>query len=515
MGTLLTNYKSVVINEILTNITSNTSQYYAFVAGPVPVASVSNTTLDDYSSKFLNEWELLFGKKLSNSNILPVMTYNQWISNTVYEMYDNTKDLTGTNYYAITSPTYEGGSYNVFKCIYNNGGAPSTELPDQLQSESFTKSDGYIWRYITSISSQIFSRFSTDQYVPIISNPAISSAAYEYTGVEVVVVTNGGNGYSCYTNGTVQSVINSTCFQIGNNANISSNYYSNNGIYFYNTSSATAQLTTVASSFNNSSGNFVITSSPMQVAPANTNGIQSQITLYNISPAVVFNSDASPGNSPAGYTIVNTSTNSISSVVMVDNGTNISWCNVSIVSNSVYGFGATAYAIVPPPGGHGYDPVNELDCQGFGVSFYFANNEGSKIPTEVQYNKIGLIQNPYTINTTSFGAFSRTAANTFSQVLKSTVSPSVTYNVGDTVIGSTSGATGLVAFSNSSTLYLTGDKYFSSGEYVSNGTLSTEITINTIGDLYSKNIVPLYIQNVTNVQRANNQTESFRLIIQI
>ena len=109
----------------------------------------------------------------------------------------------------------------------------------------------------------------------------------------------------------------------------------------------------------------------------------------------------------------------------------------------------------------------------------------------------------------------RTAANTFSQILKSTVSPSKIYTVGDTITSANTGAVGTVAFSNSTVLYLTGDKYFADGDTISNGTVSTIISINTIGDLYAKNIVPLYIQNVSNVQRANNRTESFRLIIKV
>ena len=124
------------------------------------------------------------------------------------------------------------------------------------------------------------------------------------------------------------------------------------------------------------------------------------------------------------------------------------------------------------------------------------------------------MKNPYTILANgSIG--SRTSANAFSQVLKANVSPAKVYSVGDKIIGANSGALGVVAFSNTSVLYLTGDKYFISGETVSNGTTTTAITINTIGDLYTKNMVPFYIQNVTNVQRANNQTESFRLIIQV
>ena len=525
MGTLLQNYKKAIIDEIVTNITSNTSQYYAFAAGPIPyVGNTPVITTDDYNSKFVNEWNLLFGKKLSNTNILPIINYNQWVANTVYNRYDNTVDFisTNTSCYAVVAPLSAGGSYLIYKCIDNANGAPSTIPPSLVQSSSFNPGDGYIWRYITSISAAIYSSYATLTYIPVLSNPTIVSNAYDNSGVEVIVMNNGGNGYISYagspqgsnsgTNVYVQGYnTNGTVIQISNNSSTDANFYTKNGIYFYNSGNATGQLRYITNYVSNSIGKFVTLNANIDlsvITPGN-NG-----TSYYISPRVIFNSDADSTSVPAGYAVVNTTSNSIYGVTIVNNGSGVTWCNISIVSNTSYGSGVSAYAIVPPPGGHGADPVNELNCQGFVTGFYFANNELNTIPTEVQYNKIGIIKNPYSMYANG-SINSRTSANTFNQVLMATVSPSKIYSVGDTIISSNTGAVGTVAFSNSSVLYLTGDKYFNSGDTVSNGSVFTVITINTIGDLYAKNIVPLYIQNVTNVQRANNRTESFRLIIQI
>jgi len=526
MGTLLSNYKKAIIDEIVTNITSNTSQYYAFAAGPVPYVNITPVvTTDDYNSKFINEWNLLFGKKLANTDILPMINYVQWVSNTVYNRYDNTVDFIGSNTscYAIVAPVTAGGSYLVYKCIDNANGNPSTIPPSLVQASSFNPGDGYIWRYITSISAATYSRFSTSSYIPIVPNPTTVSTAYENSGVEVVAITNGGNGYISYagnpqgSNSITANVYvqgynnNGTIIQIANNSSTDANFYTQNGIYFYNSGTATGQLRYITNYTVNTTGKFVTLNANIDLSSvtAGNNG-----TSYYISPRVIFTSDADSSSVPAGYSVVNTTSNSVYGVTMLNNGTGVTWCNVSIVSNTSYGIGASAYAIVPPPGGHGADPANELNCEGFIVSFYFANSELSTLPTEIQYNKIGIIKNPYKIlSNTAIGA--RTSANTFSQVLKATVSPSKIYNVGDKITSSNTNAVGTVAFSNSTVLYLSGDKYFADGDTVSNGTVSTIISINTIGDLYAKNIVPLYIQNVSNVQRANNRTESFRLIIKV
>ena len=61
------------------------------------------------------------------------------------------------------------------------------------------------------------------------------------------------------------------------------------------------------------------------------------------------------------------------------------------------------------------------------------------------------------------------------------------------------------------------DKFFSNSEFIlsANGLVSAEISINTKGDLYAKDIEPLYIQNIDNVTRSNTQTESYKLVIEI
>lgn len=510
MGKLLPSYKKGVIDEILLNITANTSHYYAFASNPVsysgntPAASAA-----DYDANFVQNWQLLFGKKLSNTDIVPMIKNIRWEANTAYVKYDNSVDLSNSAFYVVTDPGVPGGQYDIYKCIDNANGAVSTEIPDQLQAASFTKSDGYTWRYIASISDANYSKFATTAYVPVTPNTSVVSGAYDYSGVEVVKISHSGNGYSAYTNGVVQSVSNSTLIQISASASTDNDFYTRNGIYIYNESEATSQLNVVSAYVSNSTGNFVYLASA-----ANTNNITPSVTRYSISPRVIFQTDGDVD--PAAYSVINTTSNSIGSIVIVEIGYGISWANVSIQSNTSYGSGALVSAIVPPAGGHGAEPVAELNVQGMGVSFRFANNEGTTIPSNVLFNKIGLIKNPYELEANTAKG-DRYSSNTFSAVIKASLTPSVLFTVGHEVIGANSGAVGTVAFANSTTVHLTGDKYFDSGETIvssNNGTTSA-ITINTIGDIYSKDLKPLYIQNIDNVQRSNSQTESFKLIIQV
>ena len=157
--------------------------------------------------------------------------------------------------------------------------------------------------------------------------------------------------------------------------------------------------------------------------------------------------------------------------------------------------------------------------KGYSVYFSFANSESNTIPTNVLYNKIGLIKNPQVLNANGSKSSVIFSSNTFNQILYANVSPPAAFPVGSQVVGSNSGSLGTVAFSNSTVLYLTGDKYFSNNETVvsaANNSLFASITINGAqGNVYSRDLIPLYYQNISNVNRSNTQSEAFKLIIQI
>jgi hypothetical protein len=231
----------------------------------------------------------------------------------------------------------------------------------------------------------------------------------------------------------------------------------------------------------------------------------------------MFTSDSASGNNPTAYTVVNAVTNSIASVVCLDQGSSVTWANAVIVSNSSYGSGATVYPIVPPPGGHGREPVVELGMQGLSISFTFANTESNTISANVTYNKIGLIKNPYGLIANNQSKGSRYSSNTFSQIQISDCSPSYSFSVGDVVIGANSNARAIVVWSNNSTVHYVGDKYFIDGENIknSNGTVITSFSIRDRGDIFVEDLYPMYIQNINNTVRSNTQSEIFRLVLKL
>lgn len=509
-GILNPSYKKAIIDELFDNVKSNTSYYYAVASNPIiRVGPLGNTDPEDYNTQFETDWKMLFGKKLSISNFAPLIENNLWSNGYVYRMYDNTdQDLYSNNkFYVISPPEYDGGTYNIYKCMDNANGSPSTVKPSIVQVTSFETTDGYVWRYITSVPYRLYRMFSTTDYAPVYANGITSLYANQYCGVEKVVITNAGSGYVAYHDGLVLSS-NSTVVQIGNTASNSSGIYNDSAIYIYNTTATTSQIFQITNYVSNSVGKWIVLD-----GEANTTNIIPEATQYKISPRVKFTTDG--GTQPVAYSVVNTSTNSISDIVMLDIGADISWANVEIISS--IGSGANVYAIIPFPGGHGSDPVSELNVKALGINFHFANSEISTIPDNVLYNKIAIIKNPYGLFAN--GAKSNTAytSNTINQVLEANLLNPVLFTVGDRVYGNTSNAYGIVAFANTTRIYVVGDKTFVNNEFIfsSDSSISSEIDIITNGDIYAKDIKPLYVQDINNVSRSNSQTESFKLIIQI
>lgn len=468
-------------------------------------------------------WKMIFGKKITINDIMPVIKKNIWVPNKVYDKYDNKSEkiFETDNYYVITEPLTVGGEYHVYLCIDNNNGAPSTVSPNssEIPSQQFaqvynfiTIPDKYVWRYLTSITSEIYNKFATDDYVPVYPNNNVVATSSISSGIDNIVVANGGVGYTAVASGTVVFNPDIYTIKIAENSSEIADYYANSSIYLYNSSSTTSQsqLKNIKSYVANSNGKWVIVDSS---DPVNTALIINGSTQYYISPKVVFQTDSIV--MPKARSIVNAVTNSIDSIIIYDGGANLSWANASISSN--YGAGAILEPIVSPPGGHGKDPAIELNMKGFCVAFSFGNTEnGVILSSNTVYNKIGLLKNPYGINTTTGQKTERYENPAFGSVIKAAVSH--TFIPGDTLVGSTTGARGIVAAANSSYVYIVGDKTFANGEYVSNTTVTNIANLNTIvsrGDVYTKDLIPIYVQNINNVNRVENQTESFKLIIKL
>lgn len=488
------------MDDIIEDVASNTNIFYfcgakhSLWSGNDAVVSAANDTPETQYS-FNNE--ILFGKRVYANNFAYMVKRNLWESNTIYDHYDHRDpDLFDKKFFVVNSTN------KVYKCLFNNGDNPSVDEPTQLTTNNFTTSDGYIWKYMYTISATNSQFFYTEGLVPVDVNTTVTSAASNGS-IDIIIVDSSGSGYLTTSNGFVTNAVSSTLISIDPNAS-SQNYFYNNADMYIIGGAGAGQIATISNYIVNSSGKYVTTSSALV-------GLD-PTSEYRIAPKVVIEGD---GTGATAYCVIDTSSNNygVQSINMINRGSNYSFANAYIVANSLYGSGATVSAIVAPPGGHGSNVVEELGASALGCAVYFANTESNTISIDLEFRQSGIIINPKKYSNTAQSYTS----STLSGLTELDISvPGSQFINREPVVGLSSNATGMVVFGNSSYMSLSNViGTFVTGETVSGNSSGAVGVISdiTFPDIARNNHKLLYVDNFEYVQRANNSTESIKLFI--
>lgn len=83
---------------------------------------------------------------------------------------------------------------NVYKCLYNNNGAPSTVKPYSTTHQTIKTDDGYIWKFMYTIPNSLINKFMSVADMPVTTS--IRQAYYSRGAINSVVVEAYGSGYS-------------------------------------------------------------------------------------------------------------------------------------------------------------------------------------------------------------------------------------------------------------------------------------------------------------------------------
>jgi hypothetical protein len=130
------------------------------------------------------------------------------------------------------------------------------------------------------------------------------------------------------------------------------------------------------------------------------NGVNKTVTLstgFTISPNTSSEFHVGPtitvtGDGSGALAYANVESGQIKKINMINVGSNYSKASVGITG--VSGSGATAVARVSPPGGHGSDPVSELNGYNVMLNVRISGNEGNNFPTNNDFRIIGTLKNP-------------------------------------------------------------------------------------------------------------------------
>lgn len=145
-------------------------------------------------------------KKITNNLISGVIERIDWQNNTIYDYYqDNIDMLEKNNIGLLLKRFYVKNKYDqVFKCLWNNNGAPSTVEPYfepgvYNTSNIFQGNDDYKWKYMYTIDSGRKVTFMDEYWMPVIidsgNTTPVSATTAGSGNIDVINVINGGSGY--------------------------------------------------------------------------------------------------------------------------------------------------------------------------------------------------------------------------------------------------------------------------------------------------------------------------------
>ena len=428
------------------------NQFYIFAARNTPWPNTTPLPISDSTTEteYTIFEELIFGKIVTPTDTKMMVDRNDWTSGTIYARYDDQDgDLFSKAFFVVS---YEGGAYHVFKCIDNASGIASTSQPlfseTDADEENYTTADSYRWKYMYTIDTATYNKFTTTDYIPVVSNTYVTQFANSGS-IDAVFVISGGNNYFSAANGSFAeiSINGNTLIHAINSGSSNNGFYTGSALYI-SSGPAAGQVRRISG--------YTVTANQYQVAIESAFNPQPDLaSAFNITPYVSVMGD---GTGAAGIAVVNTTSKAIQRIDMISGGSNYTYANVSIVGNTglLIANSAIARAIIPPHGGHGYDVASELNANKLGIGVTFANNEANTISTQNDYSRIGLIQNPRYANvevtySSNVGVFLsgeqitqaigvNTSLNTFTSIVQN-----YSYTVGNYVTLGFSAATSLAA----------------------------------------------------------------------
>jgi hypothetical protein len=234
---------------------------------------------------------------------------------------------------------------------------------------------------------------------------------------------------------------------------------------------------------------------------------------YSAPVVVTITGDGSSANATA---TINATTSAIESISIVNNGGDYSYADVSITANT--GSGAIARAIISPPGGHGSNPVEELGGSFAIVNARLRGSETDVLDVDNDIRQIAIIKNPVLLDSDgeiASGSVYSQATTVFlapvggnyieDEIVFQGVDPA-TASFKGTVLSWNSTLNRLRLIDVSGTLSsgpLTGDTSKTSRIYNGNN-------IDKAFEPYSGSL--LYLNNIPPIQRAEDQTEDFKIV---
>ena len=460
----------------------------AFTSGTTGGSDSSPPTPGDNPVDESRAWDsMLAAKNITSSDITFAIPRRNWSNGSTFDMYEHNitssnqttssaSNLYDSTFYFVTS------DFNVYKVLDNNGGTAYSGAEPTSTSTSPFALGGYVLKYMYTITQSEISKFVTTDFIPVSTDSTVSAAATDGK-IESFIVTAG----SGYTNGTYYAAVHGDGTSAG-------------------TSSGAIVRITVA---NNAIASFGLVAGTDTTVHAG--GANYTFGYVNLGDDFIF-SDAS-----------------LSSSTSLGSGT-----------------GGAIDVIISPVGGHGSNAVTELGGHYVMAATTITQAEDDNFSTANDFRTVGIIVDP-----TNFGTSTVATASTARQTyVVKFASSSGTFQADEVITHASTGAVGKVVEFDStlSLLYYQQESFkgfgtnATSGNYVAfsganlitggtsgaTGTPSTDTESVTLANSTTLSLTTgyanpelepdsgdiIYLENRKPIQRASDQTEDIKVIIE-
>jgi len=148
---------------------------------------------------------IFVAQKVTSNDLSPVIQRIDWAPGIIYNYYQDDINMfeLDINGFLVNNFYVRNRYDQVFKCLWNNNGNPSTVEPffqpgSYGTNNIYIGSDGYKWKYIYTIDAGTKKNFMDQSWMPVpegynTPNPIQTSAGCG--DIEVINVINGGSGY--------------------------------------------------------------------------------------------------------------------------------------------------------------------------------------------------------------------------------------------------------------------------------------------------------------------------------
>ena len=467
MSAIITDpFKKQLTQTVFDEVANNTNRYYIGIGRSEPWDSSETVPTPTDTPRTVRNVRAGLQSIKSASDVSYVIPRYNWSSGSIYQGYDDDfASIPDTNPYAVL--TEDNQVYMVLQQAKNDAGTATTSTikPTGTSTKPFKTSDGYVWKFLYSLSAARSSAFLSANFLPV-EKILDSARVNDLTGTTTLSTLE------------IQQAL-------------------------VQDSAVPGQIVGIS--------------------------VTAGGTGYTSAPTVTINGDgvraaATATVSGGAVTKIELDSSTDSAMAM---GQGYNFASVAITGGG--GSGAKARTILGPDAGLGADARDDLKSTSLMFNTKPNGIEDSNFIVGQDFRQVALIRDPrHTSDSAADGPPFTTSSGKVLRFLKLTAAANVNF-LDATITGGTSGAQALVDEVDSDRLYFhqtetTGFKAFAEGEAITGGGTSGTLVaagVDADSDAFTRDDVDklsgkiVYIENRAPVTRAANQQEDIKVVISL